>query len=348
MGIDRQVADVFGAAIFEEVAGHPVIFAGTGQALDRLAEIAPVRLGATFAGGTDQPHVKALVEGNGDQRRLAVARHTLDADMALIHLRPGREIIEDPTGAPAPGPERAPVIRLARLALIDEADNALGQACAIIGLIAGRVEQDHAPAVGDQFRDAFDIGSLCGGEKAGHARVQILRRRRRHTRGRKLDRSPGEHDQNRRWPLGLCWQDHHGVDIDRNGRVRRIIDVTGQMRSYNRCITQGFRIAFGHPPCHRRHIGRYMAYDLALEGLGNFRPPLLPPLLGRSDFLTIVQGQDIGPVGVGIGQDFVIIGAIRSLFVAAWAGPQGLDFKLVHHVLMVLFRGEALGGRDCR
>ena len=41
---------LFGGAVFQEVAGHPVILAGAGEVLDRLAEVATMQLGATLAG----------------------------------------------------------------------------------------------------------------------------------------------------------------------------------------------------------------------------------------------------------------------------------------------------------
>ena len=54
--IDRKIVGVFaaeggfGRAVLEEIAGHPVIFAGAGEVFHGFAEIATVRLGAAFAG----------------------------------------------------------------------------------------------------------------------------------------------------------------------------------------------------------------------------------------------------------------------------------------------------------
>ena len=38
-----------GGAVLQEIAGHPMVFAGAGQVLDRFAPIAPMELGAAFA-----------------------------------------------------------------------------------------------------------------------------------------------------------------------------------------------------------------------------------------------------------------------------------------------------------
>ena len=63
--VHRHVAGVLaaegrlGGAVLQEVAGHPVVFAGAGQVLDRLAEVAAVQLGAAFAGRADEHHGEA-------------------------------------------------------------------------------------------------------------------------------------------------------------------------------------------------------------------------------------------------------------------------------------------------
>src|SRR6266436_6316945 len=49
MRIDRKVAPVQRPRVFEEVAGHPVILAGTGHVLDNFSPIAPMQLGPPFA-----------------------------------------------------------------------------------------------------------------------------------------------------------------------------------------------------------------------------------------------------------------------------------------------------------
>ena len=92
---------------------------------------------------------ESLIEGHGDERGLAVARDAFDADMLRVDGWIGFEIVESATRAPSPGAQCAPVFRLARLAFVDQPDDAAGEAGAVIGLHAGGIEQDEAPAGSD-------------------------------------------------------------------------------------------------------------------------------------------------------------------------------------------------------
>ena len=76
----------------------------------------------------------------------------------------GLEIVERARRAPRPRAQRAPVVRLARLALVDEADDALRQPGAVVGLDAAGIEGRVAPAVGDQLLGRRRIAA--GGRRA--------------------------------------------------------------------------------------------------------------------------------------------------------------------------------------
>ena len=109
--IDREVARVLaaerrlGGAVLQEVAGHPVVLAGAGEVLDRLAEVAAVQLGAAFAGRADQDHREARLEGHGDERGLAVARDALRCRRAW--RRPRAASRGSRGRGPRPRPRRA-------------------------------------------------------------------------------------------------------------------------------------------------------------------------------------------------------------------------------------------------
>ena len=135
----------FGGAVLHEVAGHPVVLAA-GEALHGLAEVAAQQRGSAFAGRADQHHGEALIEGHGDERGLAVARDAFDADMLRVDGGIGLEIIEAAARAPGPGAQRAPVFRLARLAFVDQADDAAREAGAVVGLHAGGIEAARSPS----------------------------------------------------------------------------------------------------------------------------------------------------------------------------------------------------------
>ena len=144
--------------VFQEVAGHPVVFAGAREILDGLAEVAPVQFRAALAGGTDEHHLEALIKCHRDERGLAIARHALDADPRGIDRGIVFEVVESARGAPAPGAERAPIIGLARLAFVREADDALPEARAVVGLDARGRDLNVAPARGDELLGRRRIG----------------------------------------------------------------------------------------------------------------------------------------------------------------------------------------------
>ena len=95
-----------------------------------------MQLGAALARGADIGDREALVVRHGDQGRLAIARVAFDADLPGVHGLVGFEIIERAAGAPGPGAQRAPIVGLARLAFVAQADDALRQARAVVGLNA--------------------------------------------------------------------------------------------------------------------------------------------------------------------------------------------------------------------
>src|SRR5688572_27981631 len=125
MGVDGKVAGVFGAglgfgrAVFEEVAAHPMILAGSGEVLVHFAEVAAEETGAAFAGGTDEGDCEAGIESHGDERGFAETGDAFDADFFWVYGEIGFEVIERAGSAPAPGAEGAPIFGFAGLALVD-------------------------------------------------------------------------------------------------------------------------------------------------------------------------------------------------------------------------------------
>ena len=101
-----------GRAVLQEVAGHPVILAGPCEILHFLSEIASVRFGATFPGGTHQHNSKASIERHGHERSLSITRDAFDANVLRVHAFVRLQIVETARSAPCPRPQRAPVLRL--------------------------------------------------------------------------------------------------------------------------------------------------------------------------------------------------------------------------------------------
>ena len=139
-------------------------YSPSGQALDGFAPVAAMQLGAAFAGRADQHHGEALIEGHGDQRGLAVARDAFDADVLRVDGWIGFEIVEPARGAPRPGAQRAPVVGLARLALVDQADDAAREAAPLSAWMLAGLIVTIAPAVGDELLGRGRIAA-CSGER---------------------------------------------------------------------------------------------------------------------------------------------------------------------------------------
>src|SRR5205814_145761 len=173
----RQVAGVlaaksgFGRSVLQEISSHPVIFAGASEIFYGFAKIAAVQFGAAFAGGADEHKSETCVECHGDQRGLAVARNAFDADVLGVHSFVGFEIIQAARCSPSPGSQRAPVVRLARLSFVDQSNDSLGEARAIVGLNAYGVDVGVAPAVGDELLGWRWIGARSAG-CAGHNKAR--------------------------------------------------------------------------------------------------------------------------------------------------------------------------------
>src|SRR5260370_26520934 len=79
--------------------------------------------------------------------------------MRRVHRGVGLEIIQGARGAPGPRPQRTPVIRLARLALVDQADDSLRETGAVISLNTRGVQECVAPTVGEQLLGCWWIAA---------------------------------------------------------------------------------------------------------------------------------------------------------------------------------------------
>src|SRR5262245_46021595 len=124
-----------------------MVAAGAREVFYQFAEIAAVEFSAALAGRTDKADGEPLVVSHRDQRGFAVTRKPLDADLFGVHRFVSLEIIQRATRAPSPGAQRAPVVGFARLAFVAQADDALRQTRAVVGLNAGRNDDGVAPAL---------------------------------------------------------------------------------------------------------------------------------------------------------------------------------------------------------
>jgi hypothetical protein len=351
MGVDRDVVRGLAAerrlagAVLQEGAGHPVVLAAGGEVLDRLAEVAAMELGAAFAGRADEDDREALVEGHRDERRLPVARHAVDADALGVDRRVGLEEVERAARAPAPGAQRAPVVRLAPLPLVDEADDPLGEAGAVVGLDAGRVQERVAPAGLDQLLRAGRVFTRPGRGNRLAAEIE----------GRQAGHLPSaEHDHHRHGLVGLGRRDddqrHLHLDVGRGAVVGPADDAAAHDRhaadlGVDRLLDL---------PRDRGHVLRHAADDLALEVLEDLLAPDLPLRLGP-DLPAVLEGQQLGQLRVGVRLRLVVVRRVRLVGSRVAPRPQRRDPELLHHVGVIgaarLLDARALGllfGRKLR
>src|SRR5580704_10411498 len=100
-----------------------MIFACAGDVTDLFAKIPTIESGAACAGRTYVSSRKARIVGHRYQGRFAVPRMARDPNLAGIPSFVGLEIIHRPTRAPGPCAERTPIVQLARLPFVQQADN---------------------------------------------------------------------------------------------------------------------------------------------------------------------------------------------------------------------------------
>src|SRR5262249_33600216 len=141
---------LFGA-VLQEVARHPVILAGAGEALDRLAPVASMELGSALARRPDEDGRESLIVGHRHERGLAETRDAFDPNLLRINRLICLEVVETPRRTPRPGAQRSPVIGMSRLSFVDEADDALRQSRTVVSLDAAGIDRGVSPPVRDQL-----------------------------------------------------------------------------------------------------------------------------------------------------------------------------------------------------
>ena len=253
--------------------------------------------------------------------------------MLRIHRGIGPEVIETARGSPSPGAQRAPIIRLAGLSLIDQSDDALGQPRSVIGLNAGGIDECVSPAIGDQL---FGRQRVAAGDP------------RRTAAGGLCARHPPEkggvaehhHDGNGSSRIGRRHQCHLNIHIEQ--RIRRIVHMPHQLLLEYATRATRRHCRAGNCPRHSRYDSGDTTIYFRLEVLDDLRTALLPPDGGLGHFLAVLQPQDVGQIREGIGQGLVVVGMIGRLFVTAGPRTERLDAELLHHVLMIFDRRPVL------
>ena len=241
------------------------------------------------------------------------------ASTALV----GFEIVEPARRAPRPGAQRAPVVGLARLALVDQADDPFRQAGAVVRLNARRADRRVAPASGDQLLRGRRIAS-------GRRRLRVPGRA-------ASERAAAEHHHHRHWPRRVrgSHERHLNVDVDR--RIRGVVDVPDSCLPMTGCAPaiigvvatrstspSGRSAARGRAP-------RARSPRRSRRGAASTTPSESSPS-GRSSASAPPAGRETdSPSPRRSWRDWAPL-------VAARAGPQLRDAQLLHHVVVILRR----------
>ena len=106
-----------------------------------------MQLGAAFAGGTNISDGETRFIRHRHERRFAITRVAFEADLFGVHRFVSLEIIQRAARAPGPRTQRAPIIDLARLSFVAEANDAAGQTRAVVSLNAGWESGWHNPSL---------------------------------------------------------------------------------------------------------------------------------------------------------------------------------------------------------
>ena len=101
------------AGVFEEVAGHPMVLARTGDVLECLAQVTAIELSSAGSGRTDVGDGEAGVVGHGDEGGLAEAGVAEDSNLFCVDGLVGLKVVEGATSSPGSGTDASPNRRVA-------------------------------------------------------------------------------------------------------------------------------------------------------------------------------------------------------------------------------------------
>ena len=149
-----------------------------------------------------------------------------------------------------------------------------------------------------------------------------------------------KHDQERDGTGGVFRRDDGHVDLDGDCGIGRVVDFADEVFGDDAVESDHLVVDGGDGPLDAGHVFGNAAVDVFLVQVDDLGTALVPPHLRRGDGLAVVKLERVGEIGIDIGLRLIVIGVVGGFFIAARAGAQPLDAELVHHVPMVLVRGE--------
>ncbi len=195
------------------------------------------------------------------------------------------------------------------MALVDQTDDALGQASAIVRLDAGRVDRGVPPAIRNELlggrwirtRAESPRGRWEGARRRGHAGASTEHHHHRHRLVR----------------VGRRHEGH--PDVDGDVRVCGVVDRADELAAHHRTSAHVEAFRAIDLPGHVGDVGRHAAKHLAIELLDNLRSALFPPDVRARDLLAVLEGQDVGQIRIRIREGFVVVGVVGCRLVPARA-----------------------------
>ena len=285
-----------------------------------------MELRPAFPGRSHQDHGEAGLKCHGHQRGFAVPGDPFNPHVPGVHRRVRFQVIQAPRGAPGPGAQRAPILRLARLPVIDQANDPLGQPRAVIGLDTAGINGRVSPPGGNQLLGGRWI-TRAGAWSAPPGTAAPGARESPHP----------EHHQHRHGRFGLrrCHQRHLDFDFDLGETrvVHSAHELLGHCANITDYRVRGLR---SDRPGHLRHHLWYPPNHLTFEVLDDLRPALGPPHLRRGDFHAVLERQHLGQVGERISLGGIVIGGVRGVRGTARPRAEGGDAQLRQHVAVIL------------
>ncbi len=247
--------------------------------------------------------------------------------------------------------------------MVDQADDAAGEAGAVVGLDAGRVEGGEAPAGGDQLLVGGGIaaGRECGqggegvlflggdGVVGGICVEDLLQRGIAldeqglgggvdafEIGGRGLRRggefAAAEHHEEGDGVGGVGGDDDGHLDVDVDGGAGGVVDVADEFGREDGGEADAFLIGLHHRPGDLGGVRGDTAVDLAAEVFEDLGAALVPPHGRGGDGLAVAQAQRVGEIGVGVCLGLLVVGVV-----GAFSSPLGPSRRVLMPSWRIMF-----------
>src|SRR5581483_4541460 len=189
-----------------------------------------------------------------------------------------------------PRAQCAPIVRLARLTAIDQADDALGQAGAIVRLDASWHDGGVAPSSRQQL---FGRGGII--IRTAELGKTVCRHGRVGCPWHSVTAESAKHHKNRDTVLGLGRGHQSHADVHADGRTIGVVDMSDEAFTVSRQLAdETIGNIRDYAPRHFGDVLWYTPDHLAFEVLDNLGATQFPPRLSCGDLLSVFESEGVG------------------------------------------------------